>query len=497
MNTAIRDGRKVLVESFVSISGIKEAEAQAAKVSKELEEAKKAAETAALHDPLTQLPNRRLFYDQLNLCLQRAKRQPGYICGLLYLDLDDFKIINDSLGHQAGDKLLVEVANRLGNTVRRTDALSRFSGRDELLVRLGGDEFAILLDDIKDSIDALRVADRIARKLQQPFHVRGTDLSVTASIGITTSASRYSTAEDMLRDADIAMYRAKAGGRGRRVVFDESMHRRAVERLQLESELRQAVERKEFIVYYQPIVSLRSRRTVGFEALLRWQSPLRGLVEPNAFIPVAEQTGLIIPIGAWVLREACMQLRRLQERFSHEPPLTMSVNLSAKQFLQRDLVTTVQQTLQETGIESCSLSLELTESVAMDQSERTHNTLQKLKHLGVRLSIDDFGSGYSSLDQLHRLSVDTLKIDRYFVARMTADARNQKIVNTIIDLGHNLQMNVIVEGAETAEHLTLLDRMACDCVQGYVFSRPLDPKDLEAWMKAQCPNVCKPDILER
>jgi predicted signal transduction protein with EAL and GGDEF domain len=363
-------------------------------------------------------------------------------------------------------------------------------------VRLGGDEFAILLDDIKDSSDALRVADRIAEKLQQPFHVLGTDLSVTASIGITTSASRYSTAENMLRDADTAMYRAKAGGRGRRVVFGEAMHRRAVERLQLESELRQAVERKEFIVYYQPIVSLRSRRTVGFEALLRWQSPLRGLVEPNAFIPVAEQTGLIVPIGAWVLREACMQLRRMQERFSNEPPLTMSVNLSAKQFLQRDLVNTVKQALQETGIESRSLSLEVTERVAMDQSERTHNTLQKLKHLGVRLSIDDFGSGYSSLDQLHRLSADTLKIDRYFVARMTADERNQKIVNMIIDLSHNLEMNVIVEGAETAEHLTLLDSMACDCVQGYVFSRPLDPKDLEAWMKAQCPNICKPDILE-
>jgi len=483
---AIRNGRKVLVESFVSISNIKEAEAQAARAIKELEEAKNAAEKAALQDPLTKLPNRRLLYDRLNLCLQIAERNPGYLCGLLYLDLDDFKIVNDSLGHQAGDKLLVEVANRLENTLRRTDVLSRFAGGVELVGRLGGDEFAILLDNIKDASDALRVADRIAEKFQEPFHVRGRDLSVTASIGITTSASRYPSAEDMLRDADIAMYRAKAGGRGRRVVFDEAMHRRAVERLHLESELRQAVERKEFIVFYQPIVSLSSKQIVGFEALLRWQSPLRGLVEPDVFIPIAEQTGLIVPLGDWVLREACMQLRRWQEHFIEELPLTMSVNLSARQFLQWDLVATVKRTLQETGIEGSSLYLELTESVAMGESKRTIRTLEKLKHLGVRLSIDDFGSGYSSLDQLHRLSADTLKVDRHFVARMTANDRNHKIVNTIITLGHNLQMNVIVEGAETTEQLALLDGMACDCVQGYVFSRPLDPKDLEVWMEARC-----------
>jgi diguanylate cyclase (GGDEF)-like protein/PAS domain S-box-containing protein len=483
---AIRNGRKVLVESFVSIRNIKEAEAQAARAIKELEEAKQAAEQAALQDPLTKLPNRRLFHDRLNLCLQIAERNPGYLCGLLYLDLDDFKIVNDSLGHQVGDKLLVEVANRLETSLRRTDVLSRFAGGVELVGRLGGDEFAILLDNIKDASDALRVADRIAEKFQEPFHVRGRDLSVTASIGITTSASRYPSAEDMLRDADIAMYRAKAGGRGRRVVFDEAMHRRAVERLHLESELRQAVEKKEFIVYYQPIVSLSSNHIVGFEALLRWQSPLRGLVEPDVFIPVAEQTGLIVPIGDWVLREACMQLRRWQQHFSEEPPLTMSVNLSARQFLQWDLVATVKRTLQETGIEGCSLYLELTESVAMGESKRTLRTLEKLKHLGVRLSIDDFGSGYSSLDQLHRLSADTLKVDRHFVARMTANDRNHKIVNTIITLGHNLQMYVIVEGAETAEQLALLVGMACDYVQGYVFSRPLDPKELEVWMEARC-----------
>lgn len=294
---AIRDGRQVLVETFVNINSIKEAEAQASRATKELAEAKKAAETAVLQDPLTKLPNRRLFYNRLKLSLQRGERHKNYLCGLLYLDLDDFKIINDSLGHDVGDELLVEIANRLETCLRRTDVISRFPGGEDLVVRLGGDEFAILLDDIKDPADALRVADRIAEKFQQPFHVRGMDLPVTACIGISTSASHYASAEDMLRDADTAMYRAKADGRGRRVVFDEDMHRQALERLHLESELRQAVERKEFVVYYQPIVSLHDRHIVGFEALLRWQSPQRGLVQPSVFISVAEQTGLIIPIG--------------------------------------------------------------------------------------------------------------------------------------------------------------------------------------------------------
>jgi EAL domain-containing protein (putative c-di-GMP-specific phosphodiesterase class I) len=283
----------------------------------------------------------------------------------------------------------------------------------------------------------------------------------------------------MLRDADTAMHRAKAAGRGGCVVFDQAMHYRAVERLQLESELRQAIVREEFFLHYQPIVSLPSKYIVGFEALLRWQSPRRGLVEPKIIIPVAEETGLIVPIGAWVLREACIQLRSWQERFVRGG-LTMSVNLSAKQFLQPDLVSTVARILRETGVAGHSLCLELTESAAMEDPERTYSTLEELQHLGVRLSLDDFGTGYSSLDQLHRFSVDTLKVDRYFVAGMTTNERNQKIVKTIINLAHNLGIGVIAEGAETAEHVDLLNGMACDCLQGYVYSKPLEPKGAES-----------------
>ena len=454
-----------------------------AATARELEAAKQAAKAAALQDSLTKLPNRQLFQNRLSLALQRTERHPGYVCALLYLDLDDFKIINEGLGHQAGDELLMEAAGRLESCLRRTDSISRFPGGEDLVVRLGGDEFAILLEELKDASDALRVADRIAEKFRKPFQVRGKELSVSVSIGITTSSTGYTSAEEMLRDADTAMYRAKAAGRGRRVVFDEAMHRRAVERLQLESELRQALERNEFILYYQPIVSLPGKKIMGFEALLRWRSPERGLVVPDVFIPIAEETGLIVPMGAWVLREACKQLRRWQQRFGTQPPLYMSVNISGRQFLQPDLVSVVEQAVKEAGIDGCSLCLELTESTAMEEPEHTYRTLEELQRLGVRLSIDDFGTGYSSLDQLHRFSVDTLKVDRYFIARMAADERNQKIVNTIIDLAHNLRMNVVAEGAETSEHVDLLDGMACDCVQGFVFSRPLEPEKFESFLE--------------
>ena len=490
----MRDGHRVLVESFVDISNIKQAEMQIREANTELAvaqkhliAAKEEAETVALQDPLTKLPNRRLFHSRLALALQRAERHREFLCAVLYLDLDHFKVINDSLGHHAGDELLVEVASRLQCSLRRTDAVSRFPGGEDLVARLGGDEFAILLDDIKDASDALRVADRIGDSLRAPFHLCGKDLSVTASAGIATSASRYPTVESMLRDADTAMYRAKATGRGRHVVFDEAMHSRAVERLHLESELRQAVERKEFILEYQPIVSLPDEQIVGFEALLRWQSPQRGLVGPAMFISVAEESGLIIPIGAWVLHEACAQFRRWQERFGREPLLTVSVNLSARQFSQPDLASSIARILDETGVEGRSLRLELTESVAMEEPERTCKTIEELQHLGVRLSIDDFGTGYSSLDHLDRFFVDTLKIDRHFVARMHVDERGQNIVKTIISLAHNLRMNVIAEGAETAEQIRLLKSMNCDCVQGYFFSKPVEARTFASLLEKRYP----------
>jgi diguanylate cyclase (GGDEF)-like protein/PAS domain S-box-containing protein len=487
----MRDGCQVLLESFVDISSIKNAEEKVRKANCELAEAhkrliaaKEEAETAAVQDPLTKLPNRRLFNSRLNLCLQRSQRHREFLCAVLYLDLDRFKVINDSLGHQVGDELLVEAANRLQSTLRRTDVISRFPGGEDLVARLGGDEFAILLDDIKDTSDALRVAERISENFSVPFHLRGRDLSITASVGITTSASQYPTAESMLRDADTAMYRAKATGRGKYVVFDTAMHTRAVERLHLESALRQAVDKKQFILQYQPILSLMNEHVIGFEALVRWQSPARGLVPPAMFISVAEETGLIVPIGAWVLHEACTQLRRWHDRFGCEPLLTMNVNLSARQFSQPDLVDTVAEVLNSTGLQGRSLLLELTESAAMEDPQRTSSVIAELRHLGVRLCIDDFGTGYSSLDHLDRFSVDTLKIDRHFVARMQ-DERNQNIVKTIISLAHNLRMNVVAEGVETAEHVGLLSSMNCDCVQGFFFSEPVDAAKLELLLEKQ------------
>ena len=489
----VMNGRHVLVESFVDITNIKNAENQILRTNDELAQtqkrliaAKEQAEAAALQDPLTRLPNRRLFHCRLALSLNRAQRHPGYLCAVLYLDLDHFKIVNDSLGHDAGDELLAAIGERLQSALRRTGAVSRMPEGEDLVARLGGDEFAILLDDIRDTADALRVAERIRDILSPAFELRGKSHCVTASIGIATSASRYPTAESMLRDADTAMYRAKAGGRGGHVVFDEAMHATAVERLQLESELRLALDRNEFFLEYQPIVSMLDNRIAGFEALLRWQSPRRGLVPPLSFISVAEETGLIVPIGEWVLHQSCALLRRLQTRFPSNPPLTASVNLSARQFAQPDLVDTIARILQQTGIESGSLHLELTESTAMQAPRRTTAMIEELRRFSVRLSIDDFGTGYSSLDYLDQFSVDTLKIDRHFIARMHTDERCRNIVRTIISLAHNLRIQVVAEGTELPEQVELLRSMHCDSIQGYLFSRPVAPESFHSLLEDQC-----------
>ncbi len=451
---------------------------------KEIKEAKELAETAALQDPLTKLPNRRLFQNRLALAIQHAVRNPAYLCALLYLDLDRFKVINDSLGHLAGDELLIEVAQRLELCLRNTPQSGGPALREDIVARLGGDEFAIFLDNIRDASDALRVANRISEKLAEPFCLRGKDVAISGSIGVATSASHYGTADNMLRDADTAMYRAKAAGRGGSVLFDESMHLHAVERLHKESEMRQALDRNEYFLCYQPIVSLAEGKIEGFEALLRWRSPTRGLVAPEDFIPLAEETGLILPIGAWVLRESCLQVRRWQDRFGANLPLSVSVNISAHQFSQPDLVDLVKQTLSETGVSGRNLRLELTESVAMEEPGRTSPLLRELQQLDVRLSIDDFGTGYSSLNHLHRFSVDTLKIDRYFVGNMEVNERNLNIVRTIVSLAHNLGMEVVAEGAETSAQIDLLRSMKCDCVQGYFFSRPMEAAALEPLLAA-------------
>ena len=447
---------------------------------KDLQTAKELAEAVALQDPLTKLPNRRLLQNRLIVALQQAQRSKGYLCALLYLDVDRFKVINDSLGHLAGDELLIEVAGRLESCLRMHDGNERHPGCQDIVARLGGDEFAIFLDDINDSSDALRVAQRISQQLVVPFCLRGRDVTISASIGVATTASRYASAENMLRDADTAMYRAKAAGRGGCVLFDESMHSYAVERLHKESELRLALEREEFFLCYQPIVSLTTNRIEGFEALLRWHSPTRGLVAPVDFVPLSEETGLIVPIGKWVLQEGCRQLRRWRDRFGPSFDLSISVNLSARQFAQPDLVLNVERPLRDAGVDGTGLRLELTESVAMEDPERAAPMLAQLQQLGVRLSIDDFGTGYSSLKYLHRFSVDTLKIDRYFVSNMGADERNLNIVRTIISLAHNLHMEVVAEGTETAEQVNLLASMNCSALQGYYFSRPMIATDIEA-----------------
>jgi|SRR5271166_7855 len=451
---------------------------------KEMEEAKESAETAALQDPLTKLPNRRLFHNRLTLAIQQALRDPSYLCALLYLDLDRFKVINDSLGHLAGDELLIEVAKRLEACLRNTLESGGPAIRQDIVARLGGDEFAVFLDNIRDVSDALRVANRISEKLAEPFHLRGKEVVIASSIGVATSASHYETAENMLRDADTAMYRAKAVARGGSVLFDESMHLHAVERLHKESEMRQALERGEYFLCYQPIVSLVDGRIEGFEALIRWRSPTRGLVAPGDFIPLAEETGLILPTGAWVLREACLQIRRWQERFGEDFPLSVSVNISARQFSQSNLVDQVKQTLMETGVSGRNLRLELTESVAMEDPGRTAPLLKQLQQLGVRLSIDDFGTGYSSLNHLQRFSLNTLKIDRYFVGNMEVNEKNMNIVRTIVSLAHNLGMEVVAEGAETHAQVNLLKSINCNYVQGYFFAKPMEIEAVDCLLAA-------------
>lgn len=416
----------------------------------------------ALHDTLTGLPNRALFMDLLRRSLGRAKRNSDYLFAVLFLDLDRFKFVNDSLGHMVGDQLLVALARRLESCLRPGDTVAR----------LGGDEFTILLHHVRDVTDATRIAERVHRELEIPFSLGGQEVFTSTSIGIALSSGRYEQPEDMLRDADTALYRAKSRGRSRHEVFDQAMHARAVALLKLETDLRRAVEREEFRILYQPIVSLASSRVFGFEALTRWQRPQVGLVPPSEFMGAAEETGLIVPIGWWMLRESCRQMRFWQERFPSVPPLAISVNLSGRQFSQPDLVEQVEQILGETGLAPISLVLEVTESAVMENAEKAVATLSQLKSLGVSLHLDDFGTGYSSLGYLHRFQIDTLKVDRTFVGNMRSGGANWVTVRTIVSLAQNLGMEVIAEGVETEEQLAELRAMGCQFAQGDYFSMP-------------------------
>ncbi len=417
----------------------------------------------AFHDTLTGLPNRALFIDRLKLTFERARRRDDLLFAVLFLDFDRFKIVNDSLGHAVGDQLLEGIARRLETCMR---------GRDTV-ARLGGDEFTVLLEDITSIDDAVRVAERINQEMALPFNLLGHEVFTSASIGIALSAGSYERADDVLRDADAAMYQAKALGKARYVIFTEDMRSHAEEALHLETDLRWAVERQEFVLHYQPIVSLEAGRISGFEALVRWQHPQHGLIPPAEFIPQAEEMGLIIPIGQWVLREACDQARRWQERFPTYPPMTISVNISGKQLAQPNSIEQVKGVLEETGLDPHNLILEITESVLMKDEETTIDILRQLRGLGVRLSIDDFGTGYSSLSYLNRFSVNALKIDRSFVSRMADNNESVVIVRTIVMLAQNLGMDVVAEGAETEGQVAQLKALGCEYGQGYFFSRPL------------------------
>jgi predicted signal transduction protein with EAL and GGDEF domain len=440
----------------------------------------------ARQDPLTRLPNRTFFLDQLAGCVKRAKRRPDYLFAVLFVDIDGFKIINDSLGHFAGDQLIVQIAARLVSSVRREDVVSCSAdakkpvreGGEDTLARMGGDEFTILLVDIRDASDGIRVAERIQQKLAVPFLISGQEVSITASIGIALSATGYSTPEDILRDADTAMYRAKALGKSRHVICDPAMHARAVSRLKLETDLRLAMDRQEFRVHYQPIVSLPDCRIIGFEALVRWQRPGFGLVMPGEFVPVAEETGQILSIGLWVLREACRQMSAWNLQFPSDPAFTVVVNISGKQFAQPDLVSQVEQILREACLDPHYLKLELTESLTMRDVDRATRILGELKTLGVGLSMDDFGTGYSSLSHLRRFPLDTLKIDRSFVSEMENSSENRAIVQMIISLGRSLGMDMVAEGVETAKQVSLLKSLGCEYAQGYFFSKPIDQEGM-------------------
>ncbi len=424
----------------------------------------------AFHDSLTGLPNRLLFMERLSQMVSKVKDETNYQFAVLFLDLDRFKVINDSLGHLVGDQLLVSIARRLEACINPGDTVAR----------LGGDEFTLLLENFQEEKYATQVAERVQRALSNPFNINGHEIFTSASIGITlSSTANFDRAEDLLRGADIAMYRAKAQGKACHEVFDTDMHTHVVGLMQLENDLRKAIERQEFELYYQPIVALATGKIMGFEALVRWTHPEQGIISPVKFVPIAEETGLIIPLGQWVLREACRQMKEWQKIFPQEPPLTISVNLSSRQFSQQSLIGQIRQILTDTGLDAHYLKLEITESAIMENTESAMDMLLQLKAMGIQLSVDDFGTGYSSLGYLYRFPMDLLKIDRSFISRVDIDGEKLELVRTIITLAWNLGMDVVAEGVETTKQLAQLKALKCEYAQGYLFSKPLNSKAAE------------------
>lgn len=438
------------------------------KSSNALRESREKFKHAAYHDELTGLPNRTQFLEALNATLQESLKQPHLRYAVLFLDLNRFKTVNDSLGHSMGDHLLLGVAERLRGIVRDKDIVGRFSG----------DEFAVLLSGIRLPSDATKFAENLAQWIAEPFQIEGRQIFTSVSIGIAFGHPRYESPEEILRDADIAMYYAKERQKSQ-VIFDQIMHARAVSLLELETDLRLALERKEFELYYQPLVGLDDVTLTGFEALVRWNHPGRGLITPGEFISIAESTGLIIPMTLQILRSACTQMVKWQSRIVGGKPLSVSVNLSGKHFAHPGLVEHITSILDETGFEPSNLKLEITESAVMENAETAIAMLKRIKATGIKLSIDDFGTGYSSLSYLHRFPIDTLKIDHSFVGSMEEGSENGEIVRTVIALSKALNLSVVAEGIESIHQFHQLRILGCEYGQGYLFSRPLPASEIE------------------
>ncbi len=445
---------------------------------------------AAFVDRLTGLPNRALLNDRLSQLFQNSLRDNSRKFAVLFLDFDRFKVVNDSLGHEIGDLLLIAIATRLQQETRRTDMIASLA----TTARLGGDEFIVVLDQLRDYHDAVRVTERLLAALAVPYTIKGHVIHSTASIGVTTNAVHYTSPDEMIRDADTAMYRAKAAGKACYMVFDRQMHQDAVARLTLENDLRQAIKDQEFILHYQPIINLATGATVGFEALVRWRHPQRGLVSPVEFIPLAEEIGVIVPLGYWVLSEACRQLAEWRSRSPEFQDINMSVNLSRKQLAAPDLVNSIQRVIDESGIYP-ALKLEITESAIMNDPEASVRVMDQIRAMGIELHMDDFGTGYSSLSCLHRFPIGGLKIDRSFVSHMGDRQDYALVLEAIISLAQKLKLRIVAEGVETADQMAMLRSMGCDLAQGYFFAKPLEPARAEAFVTSKSqrslPPVCQ------
>ncbi len=451
----------------------------------QLQETNVQLRTMAFHDHLTGLPNRVLLMEHLEIALQQAQADPNYQFAVLFLDCDRFKVVNDSLGHSIGDQLLACVARRLATALPQVDILSR----------LGGDEFAILLTDIQQAEDAIQVAETIVAALSKPFKLQQFDVYINGSIGIAIGSGNYTQPEHILRDADAAMYRAKAQGYPRYQVFDPKMYQEALQFLQIETEIRKAiVDCTEYQVYYQPIIDIKTGKLMGFETLARWFHPTKGFISPAEFIPVAEETGLIVPLGFWILEQACQQLGTWQEQGLVDDQLSVNVNLSARQFSQPELISNIDKVLGQIPLASKNLKLEITESALMDNQKKAQNILQQLRDRQIQLCLDDFGTGYSSLSYLHSFPVNTLKIDKSFISRLDGTLNSLGLIPVIINIAQKMEMTVVAEGIETLEQLKQLQSLDCDFGQGYLFSKPIPSQ--EATKLLQSSTIVWCDTLE-